>query len=116
MTNIERAAFVINETYADEYVKIHMTPLKVAQALADAGILAPAPQIIRTREELEALDHDTVLLLADMTKQDAYDTQQTAHRDEILGRDFSIGVLPAAVLTPGAQVRAARTALQEDTE
>lgn len=41
MTNIARATFVINETYADEYVKPHMTPLKVAQDLADAGLLMP---------------------------------------------------------------------------
>lgn len=39
--NAEKAAFVINETYADEYVKPHMTPLAVAQALADAGLLMP---------------------------------------------------------------------------
>ena len=41
MDNIGRATRVINETYADEYVKRHMTPLKVAQALADAGLLMP---------------------------------------------------------------------------
>lgn len=40
-TNIDRATHVINETYADEYVKPHMTPPKVAQALADAGLLMP---------------------------------------------------------------------------
>lgn len=41
MTNIDRATHAINETYADEYVKPHMTPPKVAQALADAGLLMP---------------------------------------------------------------------------
>lgn len=41
MTNIARATLVINETYADEFVKMHMTPPKVAQALADAGLLMP---------------------------------------------------------------------------
>lgn len=41
MTNIGRATRVINETYADEYVKTHMTPLKVGQALAEAGLLMP---------------------------------------------------------------------------
>ena len=43
MTVFNRALFVINEVYADEYVKQHMTPLKVTQALADAGLLAPDP-------------------------------------------------------------------------
>lgn len=61
MTIFNSALFVINEVYADEYVKQHMTPLKVTQALADAGLLAPEPRIIRTREELAPLDLDTVL-------------------------------------------------------
>lgn len=43
MSVFNSALFVINETYRDEYVKQHMTPLKVAQALADAGLLAPDP-------------------------------------------------------------------------
>ncbi|MDN6438364.1 MAG: hypothetical protein L0K27_02725 [Corynebacterium nuruki] len=38
-----KAVRVVNETYADEYVAPHMTPLKVVQALADAGLLAPKP-------------------------------------------------------------------------
>lgn len=41
MTPQDRATLVINETYADEYVKSHMTPMKVARALADAGRLMP---------------------------------------------------------------------------
>lgn len=36
-----KAVRVVNEAYADEYVAPHMTPLKVVQALADAGLLAP---------------------------------------------------------------------------
>lgn len=38
-----KAVRVVNETYADKYVAPHMTPLKVVQALADAGLLAPEP-------------------------------------------------------------------------
>lgn len=41
MTPQDRATLTINETYADEYVRPHMTPPKVAAALADAGLLAP---------------------------------------------------------------------------
>lgn len=41
MSIFNHAFAVINEVYADEYVKQHMTPLKVTQALADAGLLAP---------------------------------------------------------------------------
>ena len=40
-TNIDRAVHVINETYADEYVKPHMTPPKVATALDAAALLSP---------------------------------------------------------------------------
>ncbi|MGP9720945.1 hypothetical protein [Corynebacterium sp. AOP40-4SA-5] len=62
MSNVTRATLVINETYADEYVKMHMTPPKVAAALDDAGCLAPDLQIIRTPAELEALDPSTLLV------------------------------------------------------
>lgn len=41
MTIFNSAFFVINETYADEYVKQHMTPLEVTKALAKAGLLMP---------------------------------------------------------------------------
>ena len=106
MRTFDHAHFVINETFADEYVKQHMTPLKVTQALADAGLLAPAPQIIRTLDELEALDPETLCVTS------------------MFGNVFPAMVLhkrpehamPAAVVASGAQVRAARTALQEVTE
>lgn len=97
MSNIDRATLVINETYADEYVKMHMTPLKVAQALADAGLLAPDPQIIRTVEEQEALDPDTLLMSRKGYIADAEDNIR----------------IPAAVLVPADQVRTARKALEE---
>ena len=54
MNNIARAALVINETYADEWVKSHMTPLKVAQALADDGQLMPdLPEPTRWKQNEE---------------------------------------------------------------
>ncbi|MDN6706397.1 hypothetical protein [Corynebacterium glyciniphilum] len=43
MRTRDRATHVINETYADEYVKPHMTPPKVAAALDDAGLLDTDP-------------------------------------------------------------------------
>lgn len=114
MNNIERAAFIINETYADEYVKIHMTPLKVAQALADVGLLAPEPQIIRTLDELEALDPETVLMeVGNVPQSEAWTwfEPETGKVAPTLGED-----LPVVVIASGAQVRAARTALQEATK
>lgn len=54
MNNIDRAAHVINETYSDEYVKPHMAPPKVAQALADEGLLMPdLPEPTRWKQNEE---------------------------------------------------------------
>lgn len=41
MSVFNSALFVINEVYADEYVKQHMTPLEVTKALAKEGLLMP---------------------------------------------------------------------------
>lgn len=106
------AHFVINETYADEYVKQHMTPLKVTQALADAGCLASDPQIIRTVEELEALDPETVLMeVGNVPQSEAWTwiEPETGKVHPALGE-----YLPVVMVATGAQVRAARTALQEN--
>lgn len=62
---------------------------------------APVPQIIRTVEELEALDPDTVVML------DRFGTLTTA---DCLPHSHN---LPAVVVATGEQVRAARKALEE---
>ena len=106
MTNINRALFVINETYKDEYVKQHMTPLEVTKALAKEGLLAPEPQIIRTVDDLHTLDPDTVL--------------GVWHPDLHMGCIFmparewadEPSVPPLAVIATGDHVRAARQALE----
>ena len=71
------------------------TTRDAVQSLADAGLLAPEPQIIRTREELAALDPDSLVL------------DCTGHL--MTNRDR----LPAVVIATGDQVRAARQALEE---
>lgn len=111
MTNIYRALFVISEVYDDEYVRQHMTPLKVTQALADADLLAPDPQIIRTRDELAALDPDTVLMNTDLFDPltpvwDWLDGEGNPARGTESG-------LPAVIIATGKQARAARQALEE---
>ena len=112
MSNFNSALFVINEVYADEYVKQHMTPLKVTQALADAGLLAPEPQIIRTREELEALDPDTLLTTRGMVS--SLPLEILWHLDSppesVL---YPSDLLPAVVVATGNQSRAAMQALRE---
>lgn len=80
-----------------------------AGALAEAILdRLPAPQIIRTVAELEALDPDTVVVNASGDAR-AADEAITQHRY----RTLDDVILPAVVVTPAAQVRAARKALEE---
>lgn len=82
--------------------------------LADAGLLAPEPRIIRTRDELAALDPDTMLVSTVEIRSAfaAEEPQEMAAR----GRRIGLGWLPAVVIATGDQVRAARRALTEATE
>lgn len=67
-----------------------------------------APQIIRTVEELEALDHDTLVTCGD--------DKEIADVWAILSTCRLLGLrpaLPAVVVTPAEQVRAALKALEE---
>lgn len=73
----------------------------IAQALADAGLLAPDPQTIRTIEQLDALDPDTALLLSSSMR--SADWEITHDND-----------LPAVVIATGEQVRAARQVLEQE--
>lgn len=69
------------------------------------------PRIIRTREDLEALDPDTVLICPVETQYSfaAEEPQELLAR----GRKIGTGWLPAVVIATGDQVRAARRALKE---
>lgn len=102
MTNINRAMKHLDSldrlyAYASGY---QPSNAERAQALADAGLLMPDPTIIRTVEELEALDPDTLLM-------------HRAYRALILPGVADETDLPLSVVTPGEQVRAAREALEE---
>ena len=69
------------------------------------------PQIIRTREQLAALDPDTML-----ATREAPDHAFTAEGPQYIaaqGRRVGRGWLPAVVIATGEQVRAARQALEE---
>lgn len=73
-----------------------------AGALAEAILdRLPAPQVIRTVEELEALHPYTLLTYIGYSG--SYTTAVCLHPDD----------LPAVVVTPAEQVRAARKALEE---
>lgn len=72
---------------------------------------AVEPQIIRTIEELEALDPDTALTL--------YTWESTIWPASYFQKYFEDGYipdLPATVIATGTQVRAARKALEQDND
>lgn len=72
-------------------------------------MIDPAPQIIRTVEELEALDPETVVT---PSPEDMVTVEVLL--DEL--RHFGwTPPFPLAVITPAAQVRAARKALRKET-
>ena len=79
-----------------------VAPSVVARALTDASppLLMPDPQIIRTVEELEALDPDTLVLDA-------------AGYTVRYGSQVTRWDLPLAIIRDGAEVRAARKAMEE---
>lgn len=106
MSNITRAAGIIR----------HMVKIEnpthdqdIAQELADAGLLAPAPQIIRTPAELEALDPDTAI-------EKLGTVIRTARQAINVAGHWGVGaVLPAVVVASGEHVRACREALEGET-
>ena len=108
MTNIDRAAKIINDTLGI----LEVSSESIAYELAKEGLLAPDPQIIRTREELAALDPETVLMSADMGSP----LSLVWHWIDSEGNPFhdAEDALPAVAITTGDQVRAARQALKEE--
>lgn len=98
-TNTDRAAEVLRST---NVIRPHRgmdakASAVFAQALADAGLLMPDLTIIRTVEELHAIDPDTLLMSRKGYIADAVDNIR----------------IPAVVVATAAQVRAARKALEE---
>ena len=88
------------------------TTRDAVQSLADAGLLAPEPKIIRTREELTSLDPDTLLY----GRYEGYDSHLNVADLQYLSGNWRPEVeraLPAVVIATGDTVRAARQALKE---
>ena len=109
MTNIDRAAEIISYAIWSDECVVQGGPTEAAQDLSDAGLLATAPQIIRTVEELEALDPLTVVYTTDR------DAPMCASDllDDIDYDPYYADDLPAVVVATAEQVRAARKALEE---
>ena len=110
MSNFDRAVKVLNDV--GEYIDYLEGNIAYVTALEAAGLLAPDVQVIRTQEELEALDPDTCTL----DKFGDFDFAK-AWIDEN-GKMFvgHVDFLPAVVFATGTQVREAREAMEKNNE
>ena len=108
MSNFDRAVKALNDV--DVIYGALVGNENYATVLKERGLLAPDLQIIRTQEELEALDPDTCTL----DKFGDFDFAK-AWIDES-GKMFvgHVDFLPAVVFATGTQVRAAREAMELD--
>ena len=108
MSNFDRAVKALNDV--DEAIDHLADNEAYVTALEAAGLLIPDARVIRTAEELEALDPDTCTL-------DNYGDFDFA-KDWIdeNGKMFvgHVAFLPAVVFATGDQVRAAREAMEQD--
>lgn len=102
MANIDDAAEIIGQYVHPDFAE------DAARDLAAEGHLATAPQIIRTVAELEALDPDTVVWPA---RHYGPYTVRTLTPDPF--DPYWTPPLPGVVIRDGAEVRAARKALEE---
>ena len=107
MSNFYRAIKVLNDV--DESLDHLADNEAYASTLKTAGLLMPDLQIIRTQEELEALareDADAIVLASEAG---------VARSVKSLCMMYRLKVewgLPAVVIASGAQVRAAREAME----
>ena len=110
MSNFDRAVKALNDV--DEAIDHLADNEAYVTALEAAGLLMPDMQIIRTPEELEALDPNACTL----DKFGDFDFAK-AWIDES-GKMFvgHVDFLPAVVFATGDQVRAAREVMEKDNE
>lgn len=111
MSNFDRAVKALEE--ADEFHGAMVDNEAYVRALQSAGLLMPDLQIIRTPEELEELelnDADAIVLAGEAG------TVRTVRALAAMHRLGSVWGLPAVVVATGAQVRAAREAMEQEHE
>ena len=109
MSNFDRAVKTLNDV--GEYIDYLEGNIAYVTALEAAGLLVPDTRIIRTPEELEALeidDADAIVLASEAGAVRNVRALAAMHR---LG---SVWGLPAVVIATGKQVRAAREAMELD--
>ena len=111
MSNFDRAVKALNDV--GEYIDYLEGNIAYVTALEAAGLLAPDVQVIRTPEELEALarkDADAVVLASEAGAARSVKSLCMMYRLKV---EWG---LPAVVIASGAQVRAAREAMEEINE
>ena len=110
MSNLEKASRLLHD-WADMH-SLDVDMYHAARKLLEAGLLAPDVSIIRTPEEMEALDPDACTL-------DKYGDFDFA-KDWIdeNGKMFvgHVAFLPAVVIATGARVREAREAMEIEND
>lgn len=111
MSNIDRAAEIIYQKTGDHYL---VAP--IAKALEDAGLLATDPQIISTVEELRELDPEAMVQRHPQHPGQYPRPETDSDLAYVVQRWGTDRYLPAVLVAPGEQVRAARQALKEATE
>ena len=105
MSNLEKSSRLLQD-WADMH-SVDMDMYHVARKLLEADLLAPDVQVIRTAEELEALDPDAV------TINNAGAIERVDNWLGESGKSYPLSKwhLPAVVIATGEQVRAAREAM-----
>lgn len=109
MTNIDRAEAILTARHRKDQMEGDgavgcFDAAAAAEELHAAGLLTPGPQIIHTRDELAALDPDTVVTDGILTA--------TAGIATLYAQIGMLGI-PTAVIATGDHTRAARRALEE---
>ena len=111
MSNFARAVKALNDV--DEAIGHLADNEAYISALKTAGLLMPDLHIIRTQEELEALELDDADAIALASFAGAV---RTVRALAVMHRLGSVWGLPAVVIASGAQVRAACEAMEAINE
>ena len=109
MSNFDRAVKALEE--ADEFHGAMVDNEAYVRALQAAGLLTPDAQVIRTQQELEALEIDDAGAIVLAGEAGAVRTVRALAAMHRLG---SVWGLPAVVIASGAQVREAREAMEKE--
>ena len=111
MSNFDRAVKALNDV--DEAIDHLADNEAYVAALEAAGLLMPDAQVVRTQEELEALEIDDADAIVVASEAGVVRTVRALAAMHRLGNVWG---LPAVVVASGKQVRAAREAMEIDND